>query len=98
MSTEPTRKPFNYPKLDRAILDEVREQSHRSPWEFSQHAETLLETLPKDMRDALWHDFGESALNYPPRARKETNMMLARMIVAFSLQLEANSAPGERAT
>lgn len=91
-ATQP-EKPFEYPKLDREILDEVRKQSHQHPWEFSQHAETLIEDLPEDLRTALWHDFGETALQLSPRDRKETNMNLARMIVAFSLQIAADARP-----
>ncbi|HET8709066.1 MAG TPA: hypothetical protein VFL85_02165 [Candidatus Saccharimonadales bacterium] len=91
----PPEKPFDYPKLDRDILDEVRRQSHDHPWEFSQHAETLIDTLPADLREALWHDFGEAAIKLTGRERKETNMNMARMIVAFSLQHAAEARPKE---
>lgn len=90
ITAEKPQQPFEYPKIDREILDDVRRRSHEDPWKLSKHAETLIDNLPEDLRLALWHDFGQTAVEYTGGDRKTTNLNLARFIVAFSMQIEAN--------
>lgn len=91
ITAEKAQKPFEYPKIDRGILDDVRRRSHEDPWKLSKHAETLIDDLPEDLRLALWHDFGQAAVEYTGSDRKTTNLNLARFIVAFSMQIDANN-------
>lgn len=84
--------PFAYPKIDRTIMAAVRKQGAEDPYALSQQAERLMEDLPGDLLQALWQDFGETAIQLPPRERKETNMNVARLIVAFSMQLDTDQA------